>query len=85
MKTICKIGIGIVLLILNGLLLFVYCKKQIHLSIPFFVGVVILIELLMILSLLLLEKNRKLKGAVETDLPTGGYSRHVMELEIAKN
>lgn len=76
MKIIYKIGMGIVLLILDCLLIFVYGKEQIYLSNSFFVGVVILIDLLIILSLLLLEKNRKLKGAVETDLLTGGYSRH---------
>lgn len=76
MKTICKIGIGIVLFILNCLLIFVYCKEQIHLSNSFFVGVVILIELVIILSLLLLEKNQKLKRAVGTDLLTGGYNRY---------
>ena len=76
MKIIYKIGMGIVLLILDCLLIFVYGKEQIYLSNSFFVCVVILIDLLIILSLLLLEKNRKLQGAVETDLLTGGYSRH---------
>lgn len=76
MKTICKIGLGIVLLILDCLLILVCCKGQIHLLTPFFVGVVILIDLLIILFLLLLEKNRKLKKAEETDWLTGGYNRY---------
>lgn len=76
MKTIYKIVIGIVLLSLDCLLIFVYCKEQIHLSIPFFAGAVILIDLLIILFLMFLEKNQKLKRAVETDWLTGGYNRY---------
>lgn len=76
MKTIYKVGIGIVLLILDCVLILVYCKWKIHLLTPFFVGVVILIDLLTILFLLLLEKNQKLKKVVETDWLTGGYNRY---------
>jgi diguanylate cyclase (GGDEF)-like protein len=76
MRTICKIGIGIILALLDYLLIFVYCKGQIDLLTPLFAGAVILIDLLIILSLLLLEKNQKLKKAVETDWLTGGYNRY---------
>lgn len=64
------------MLILDCLLILIYFKVQVHLSSSFLVGAVILVNLLIILSLLLFEKNQKLKKAIQTDWLTGGYNRY---------
>ena len=77
MKVLDKVGIGIAVFLLDCLLILIFCNENTYFSMSYFAVIsVVTIDLSIFSFFLFVKERKKVKKIEETDLLTGGYSRH---------
>lgn len=77
MKVLDKVGIGIAVFLLDCLLILIFCNENTYFSMNYFAVIsVVTIDLSIFSFFLFVKERKKVKKIEETDLLTGGYSRH---------